>query len=36
MYDVCWLRSEGYTIKGRIIDTMIGAAIVDENQYVMI
>ena len=32
MYDVCWLRSEGYTIKGRIIDTMIGAAIVDENQ----
>ena len=32
MYDICWLRSEGYTIKGRIIDTMIGAAIVDENQ----
>ena len=32
MYDVSWLRSEGYTIKGRIIDTMIGAAIVDENQ----
>jgi len=32
MYDVCWLRSEGYTIKGRIIDTMIGAALVDENQ----
>ena len=32
MYDVCWLYSEGYTIKGRIIDTMIGAAIVDENQ----
>jgi len=32
MYDVCWLRSEGFTIKGRIIDTMIGSAIVDENQ----
>ena len=32
MYDVCWLYSEGYTIKGRIIDTMIGAAIVNENR----
>ena len=32
MYDICWLRSEGFTIKGRIIDTMIGAALVDENQ----
>ena len=32
MYDVCWLRSLGLTIKGRVIDTMIASAIVDENQ----
>ena len=32
MYDVCWLRSLGLTIKGKIIDTMIASAIVDENQ----
>ena len=32
MYDVCWIRSLGLTIKGRIIDTMIAAATVDENQ----
>ena len=32
MYDVCWLRSIGLKIQGRIIDTMIAAALVDENQ----
>jgi DNA polymerase I-like protein with 3'-5' exonuclease and polymerase domains len=32
MYDVCWLRSLGLKIKGKIVDTMIAAAIVDENQ----
>ena len=32
MYDVCWLRSLGLTIKGKVIDTMIASAIVDENQ----
>ena len=32
MYDVCWLRSEGFKISGRIVDTMIAAALVDENQ----
>jgi len=32
MYDVCWLRSAGFKINGRIIDTMIASAIVDENQ----
>jgi len=32
MYDVCWIRSMGLTIKGQIVDTMICAAIVDENQ----
>jgi DNA polymerase I-like protein with 3'-5' exonuclease and polymerase domains len=32
MYDVCWIRSLGLKINGKIIDTMIAAAIVDENQ----
>ena len=32
MYDVCWLRRLGLTIRGRVIDTMIAAALVDENQ----
>ena len=32
MYDVCWIRSLGLKINGRIVDTMIAAAIVDENQ----
>ena len=33
-YDVGWLRAHGILIKqGRIIDTMIAAAIVDENRY---
>ena len=33
MYDVCWLRSMGFTINGRIVDTMIAAALSDENQF---
>jgi len=32
MYDVCWIRHLGLTIRGRIIDTMIACALVDENQ----
>ncbi len=32
MYDVCWIRSIGLKINGKIVDTMIAAAIVDENQ----
>ena len=32
-YDVGWLLSEGYTINGPIIDTMIAAALVDENRF---
>jgi DNA polymerase I-like protein with 3'-5' exonuclease and polymerase domains len=32
MYDVCWIRSLGLKINGKIIDTMIASAIVDENQ----
>ena len=32
MYDVCWLRSMGLTIKGKIVDTMIAASLIDENR----
>jgi DNA polymerase I-like protein with 3'-5' exonuclease and polymerase domains len=32
MYDVCWIRALGLSINGKIIDTMIASAIVDENQ----
>ena len=32
MYDVCWIKSLGLKIKGKIVDTMIASALVDENQ----
>ena len=32
-YDVGWLEQEGFKINGDIIDTMIAAAIVDENRF---
>ena len=32
-YDVGWLLVNGFEIRGKIIDTMIAAAIVDENRY---
>ena len=32
IYDVCWLRSYGIEIKGRIVDTMIAASLVNENR----
>ena len=32
MYDVCWIKSLGLTIQGKIVDTMIASALVDENQ----
>jgi DNA polymerase I-like protein with 3'-5' exonuclease and polymerase domains len=32
MYDVCWLRAIGLSISGKIVDTMIASALVDENQ----
>jgi len=32
MYDVCWIRHLGLKIHGRIVDTMIACALVDENQ----
>jgi len=34
MYDVCWIRAvTGMMIKGRIVDTMIAASVVDENRF---
>ena len=33
MYDVCWIRAMGLKINGTIIDTMIAAALCDENQF---
>ena len=33
MYDVCWIRQEsGLMVQGPIVDTMIAAAIIDENR----
>jgi DNA polymerase I-like protein with 3'-5' exonuclease and polymerase domains len=31
-YDLGWIRSMGWQVNGRIIDTMIAAALVDENR----
>jgi DNA polymerase I-like protein with 3'-5' exonuclease and polymerase domains len=32
-YDLGWLRAEGVNVQGRVIDTMITGAVVDENRY---
>ncbi|MDB4277963.1 DNA polymerase [Gammaproteobacteria bacterium] len=32
MYDVCWLRAAGVDVKGKIVDTMIAASLIDENR----
>jgi len=32
-YDLGWLRAEGVKVEGRIIDTMITGAVVDENRW---
>ncbi len=32
MYDVCWLKSEGLNINGKIVDTMIATSLIDENR----
>ncbi len=32
MYDVCWLRAAGVNVKGKIVDTMIAASLIDENR----
>ena len=34
MYDVCWIRAvTGMKMKGRIVDTMIAASVIDENRF---
>tara|TARA_R100000008_G_scaffold47259_1_gene27971 strand:- start:25 stop:1851 length:1827 start_codon:yes stop_codon:yes gene_type:complete len=32
MYDICWLRSIGINVRGRIVDTMIASALINENR----
>jgi len=32
-YDLGWLLASGFEVKGKIIDTMIAAGLVDENRY---
>jgi DNA polymerase I-like protein with 3'-5' exonuclease and polymerase domains len=32
-YDAGWLMAQGFTINGRIIDTMLAAPILDENRF---
>ena len=32
MYDVCWIKALSLSISGKIVDTMIASALVDENQ----
>ena len=32
-YDVGWLRRWGLEVKGRIVDTLIAAPLIDENKY---
>jgi DNA polymerase I-like protein with 3'-5' exonuclease and polymerase domains len=32
-YDVGWLKAEGFSINGKIIDAMIAAALIDENRF---
>ena len=33
LYDVGWLRREGITVKGRILDTIVAAPLINENRY---
>jgi DNA polymerase I-like protein with 3'-5' exonuclease and polymerase domains len=33
MYDVCFIRAEGFKIEGQIVDTMIAGSLVDENRF---
>jgi DNA polymerase I-like protein with 3'-5' exonuclease and polymerase domains len=32
-YDIVWLRASGFTVNGRIYDTMIAAPLLDENRF---
>ena len=33
MYDLGWLWAEGIEVKGRVVDTMVVAALIDENRF---
>tara|TARA_R110002020_G_scaffold249996_4_gene464072 strand:- start:154 stop:2016 length:1863 start_codon:yes stop_codon:yes gene_type:complete len=33
LYDVGWLRREGVEVKGKILDTIFAAPLIDENRY---
>jgi DNA polymerase I-like protein with 3'-5' exonuclease and polymerase domains len=32
-YDLGWIRAMGFEVKGRVIDTMLTAALLDENRF---
>ena len=32
-YDVGWLEAEGFKVNGEIVDTMVAAALIDENRF---
>ena len=32
-YDLGWLRASGFSVNGRIIDTMLAAPVIDENRF---
>ena len=32
-YDVGWLKASGIEVKGKIVDTMVAAALIDENRW---
>ena len=32
MYDICWLRAAGVIVKGKIVDKMIAASLIDEKR----
>ena len=32
-YDLGWLKAEGFTVNGRIVDTMVLASLLDENRF---
>jgi len=32
-YDLGWIRAMGFEVKGRVIDTMITASLIDENRF---
>ena len=33
MYDVSWIRSMGFYIRGGVVDTLIAASLIDENRW---